>query len=173
MKKQIWLTEQEIGDLVAADPNLIFFKTDAPETETHRVIREFQIGRGRVDFAQFSKGPGIKSVISMFELKITASMFSVHQVVKYKQDLEEYLRQAFYTQGVDHEKCPKVEVSIGAVHMDREIFQICLELGIWLFQIDVRSKTEIYFDPIFHDFAEVPDNPGLCSGLVDFYGARL
>lgn len=175
MGKSIWLNEHEIGDLIWRDwendkvfPEYQIF----PDKQKQR-FREFNIGRGRVDFACFNKlDGGHTQFIELFELKITASSDSVIQLIKYKRDLKKYLRQVFgecFDQG--QPIMPKLYLNLVARYFDSKIIELCTELDINLWRVEVLSKDEINlqieFD-LIND--EVPKDDDMGHQLKSFFG---
>jgi len=164
MAKQVWLSEQEICDLLHVQ-----FIEDAKESARNKkVFRECWIGRGRPDFLMLHSGG-----IEIYEVKITASLESVVQVAKYQRDLNEYLRQLFYRGDVDHAKCPAVSSNLVARYIDNQIIDLCAEFGIYLWRINVHSKTEISLDIQDIEFPVVPEYSPILGHLKSYYSEVL
>lgn len=162
MHKNIWLSEEQIGDLLLEG----FFKPLLDEVGTGRLVRECQIGRGRVDFLVLAP-----KTVSLYELKITACLDSVAQLIRYERDLDEYLRLHFYKGAIENaRKLPKVRLCLMARYFDTKIVELCAQYGIELHRINLLSKSEFeieYEEP--ECFPEVSSASQIKKELELFY----
>lgn len=172
--KDVWLTEQEIGDLIWANWEEFFGGNFSDLT---RRVRELPINGGRVDFATFAKNTNpANNFIELFELKITASISSIIQILTYKQDLDEVLRQAFYESEEFkevHMYSPQINMNLVARYFDAQILQICSEIGIVLWRVNVISKTKISIEPLYEEHSKpVYVHPEQIKNLVTFFTSK-
>jgi hypothetical protein len=164
--KNIWLNEQQIGDLIWKDDGHFFGE------DRDNVFREFNIGNLRVDFAKFNRD-GFYG-IDLYELKITANVDSLLQILKYKRHLDEYIRCEFFSiesRGESFKRCPRVRMHLIARYFDSQIIEACLEADIALWKVDVISKNEINIEETEFDiFPNVPNSFILSNKLKTFFG---
>jgi hypothetical protein len=148
--REKWYSEKELGDLFESNwYNISEFydytnDSSAGPTPRKNLIREFPIGNGFCDFVQFKY-----CSICLIELKITASIASLKQILTYKSNMDFSVfsvacEKYNYNQGLEKyvSKVP-IEMVIIARYIDADIVDIARELGITLFKISVKYNNTI------------------------------
>lgn len=161
--KKLWLNEAQLGDL-------FWVQYLSSKAGVQRLFREFQIGRGRVDFATFSQ-----TQIDLFELKITADITSIIQVHQYRCDMLDYSFDHFMRTKAPpmfDDSLPRVNSFLVARHFDTGVQEVCARLGIKALRLKLLSKDEIEIvDESIEMEWKRPEDPGVPTELFKFYGA--
>lgn len=142
---KLWLTEREIGDILAKDPYGHF--GSGPWHVDHCYFREPQLGTIRPDFMGLSTVDGGLN-IQLIELKITADANSVSQLIKYRN---------FWLDQFDHfdkfqmpkrarQKGFEIELQLFARFFEASVYPLAKALNICLQRVTIVSKTEIKVD---------------------------
>lgn len=165
-KRDVWLSEEQIGDLVWTQ----FFDPIFSDQPAKKIFREFPVGYGRVDFAAFHEYS-----VNLYELKITASLDSVVQLAKYKRDMTEHLRLHYWSGPVAPPmffKFPEVRVCLIARYFDTKIPELCAEFDIGMIRVNVVDKDTVAFDEEYVPyFPNVPHESRTAQELTNFFGA--
>lgn len=152
--KYAYLTEMQIGDKLWGG----YFKEIAEDNPGYTIHREMNVGLGIADFVVI--GPSITT----YELKITASIDAIIQLIRYGKAVDEYLRLHFYCSGIGrtkenyHKYCPRTNLSLIARHFDTEVIETCHALDIETLRVKVESDGELSIDQIeIEQFPDVPN----------------
>jgi hypothetical protein len=162
-KHPTYLSEQELCDQLEAG-NLPVDQNELVGLELAQ--REYQIGRCRPDFVAFGK-----DFISIIEVKITANMDSVRQIVFYKRIIDEYNRLYFIR---NNATVVDVQLVLVARNFDSEILDICHELQIEMYKIEVSKDRKISeIRALNYDyFPTVSDDPDFLNTFLERFGTR-
>lgn len=136
VRHEIYLPEQEIGDLLWKNWDAHFFPPG--EWESHR---ELEIAGVRPDFVSFVSNQRMSPRIIVSELKITANLESVRQLIAYLDEVNAHLNMWRFKHGRTANIF--VEGWLIARNIDADIVDMCRALDIALFRVRVKSKSEV------------------------------
>ncbi len=145
-KHPVYLSEKEICDEVESNFDVFFnYMGDS------KLYREVSLGACRADFIEFTSG-----YINVIEVKITANIDAVRQVVFYKRVAEEHLRQNFSDLNLSLKQfC----CAILARNIDQEIIDLCEDMQIALYRLKFdESKNLVGADPINEFFPAITES---------------
>lgn len=132
-----WLSEKEIGDKLWENPE----KPLELFLNCEKIYREFWIGKGRVDFATFSKET---NTITLIELKITADINSVVQLVTYARNLKIQLHK----NGLSD---VKIRLALLARYFDEGVTAFCDYIEILAEKLEVSDSKDVCFSHAYSD----------------------
>lgn len=143
--REKWYTEKELGDLIESHKFEVFEDLDSTTYESKKpkaIFREFPIGFGFADFLVFNEKD-----VNLVELKITASIASVKQLLTYKESFSFSIFEMLYEQlGNNLKKYQDIlplRTSIIARYIDKDVFDLASGLGIELYRISIVNNKPV------------------------------